>query len=208
LFYIIQEGVTSVDSVYTQAFHDIGPLNIEALSGTYTDLATWTGINLDAAPCQKAGLVNPRFPIYVETYNTTALREAYDIYAPAVSGNSSFSASLFMFEGYSNAGVKAVDADSTAFAYRSDNLLAAPLLTYTPVDAALDAEAAALGNQLRQIIHDGSGREDLHTYLNYAYGDETAKAWYGSETWRQDKLKALKAKYDPSGKFSFYGPIA
>lgn len=29
---------------------------------------------------------------------------------------------------------------------------------------------------------------------------------YGHEQWRQDKLKALKTKYDPKGKFSFYAP--
>ncbi|KAI1585122.1 hypothetical protein PtrCC142_012205, partial [Pyrenophora tritici-repentis] len=32
--------------------------------------------------------------------------------------------------------------------------------------------------------------------------------WYGHESWRQKKLQALKQKYDPTGKFSFYAPIA
>lgn len=151
---------------------------------------------------------NPRFPIYVESYNIEAQRKAYDLFASSISGNSPFNNSLFMFEGYSNEGVKAIASDSTAFAYRSDNLLFAPLITYSPNGTETDQKAATLGNQLRDIIHEGSGRTEQHVYLNYAFGDEGPKEWYGSEQWRQDRLKSLKTKYDPTGKFSFYGPIA
>ncbi|WQF82340.1 Putative FAD-binding domain, PCMH-type, FAD-binding, type PCMH, subdomain 2 [Colletotrichum destructivum] len=208
LFWILQEGVTTVDPVYTEPFRDIGPISSTPGAGTYLDLAAWTGIALDSPPCQKAGLNNPRFPIYVESYNVEAQRKAYDLFASSVKGDSPFSNSLFMFEGYSAQGVKAVESDSTAFAYRGDNLLFAPLITYTPGGAELDQQAAILGNQLRDIIHEGSGRSEKHVYLNYAFGDESPKEWYGSEQWRQDRLKALKAKYDPNGRFSFYGPIA
>lgn len=41
-----------------------------------------------------------------------------------------------------------------------------------------------------------------------AYGDEGTKSWFGYDSWRQDRLKALKKKYDPKGMFSFYAPIA
>lgn len=208
MFWILQEGVTTVDPVYTEPFRDIGPISSTPGAGTYLDLAAWTGIALDSPPCQKAGLNNPRFPIYVESYNVEAQRKAYDLFASSVKGDSPFSNSLFMFEGYSAQGVKAVESDSTAFAYRGDNLLFAPLITYTPGGAELDQQAAIVGNQLRDIIHEGSGRSEKHVYLNYAFGDESPKEWYGSEQWRQDRLKALKAKYDPNGRFSFYGPIA
>ncbi|TDZ67831.1 FAD-linked oxidoreductase chyH [Colletotrichum trifolii] len=209
LFWIIQEGVTVVDAAYTQPFHDLGPLSAEPTAGTYLDLAAWTGIALDSIPCQKAGLNNPRFPIYVESYSIEAQRKAYDLFASSIRNSTSpFYNSLFMFEGYSVKGVRDVDHDSTAFAYRGDNLLFAPLITYTPAGPELDQQAAALGNELRQIIHDGTGRDELHVYLNYAYGDESPKEWYGAEQWRQDKLRALKAKYDPKGRFSFYGPVA
>ncbi|KAK1994329.1 FAD-binding domain-containing protein [Colletotrichum falcatum] len=208
LFWIIQEGVTAVDPAYTQPFRDIGPISSTPESGTYLDLAAWTNIALDSPPCQNAGSNNPRFPIYVESYNVEAQRKAYDLFASSIKGDSPFSNSLFLFEGYSVQGVKAIESESTAFAYRGDNLLFAPLITYTPGGADLDEQAAALGNQLRDIIHEGSGRTDQHVYLNYAFGNESPKEWYGSEQWRQDRLKSLKAKYDPDGRFSFYGPIA
>ncbi|KAI1250958.1 hypothetical protein MGN70_008019 [Eutypa lata] len=207
LFYIIQEGTTVVDPIYTQPFHDIGPISIEPDSGTYLDLARWTNIALESGPCQKAGLANPRFPIYIEKYNVEAQKLAYDAFAAGVQGNSSFSASIFMFEAYPVQGVQAIDSDSTAFAFRSDSILAAPLITYTPAGEELDKQASELGNTLRGIVHEGSGREELHAYVNYAYGNESPQNWYGYEPWRQDRLAALKKQYDPEGRFSFFAPV-
>lgn len=171
-------------------------------------MAAWTGINLDGPPCQKNGMANPRFPIYLESYNVPAMREAYDVYAPAVGGSSPFNTSIFMFEGYATQAVKAVDSKSTAFAYRDDNILSAPLISYVPGTTQRDKEAEGLGNRLRGILHKASGRDDLHAYVNYAYGTESSKECYGPEKWRQDKLKELKKKYDPNGRFSFYAPIS
>ncbi|KNG91157.1 FAD-dependent oxygenase [Aspergillus nomiae NRRL 13137] len=208
LFYIIQEGVTAVDSVYTKPFHDIGPLSEESKGGSYTDLAGWTGISLSAPPCQKAGLVNPRFPNYLEEYNVPAQKEAYKLFANGARGSSPFNNSIFMFEGYSTQGVKAIDSKSSAFAFRGENILSAPLITYAPAGPELDTKASQLGNELRQILHKASGQPDVQAYVNYAYGDETPQQWYGSEKWRQDRLQALKQKYDPTGKFSFFAPIA
>lgn len=206
-FYIIQEGVTTVDSAYAQPFHDIGPFSIEPQSGTYRDLGAWTGISVTDAPCQKAGFANPRFPIYLEKYNPTAQRQVYDLFQSITHGDSPFSNALFMFEGYSMQGVKAIDSASTAYAYRGDNLLVAPLLQYKPDGPALDDLAAKYGNQIRTLLHQGSGRSQMHSYVNYAYGDESPSGWYGHEDWRQTRLRSLKAKYDPAGRFSFYAPI-
>lgn len=208
IFYIIQEGVTTVDSAYTQPFHDIGPLSIQPASGTYTDLASWTGIANNQPPCQKGALANPRFPIYLQSYNVDAQTKAYNVFANAVRGTSAFNNSIFMFEGYSMEGVQAIPSGSSAFAFRSENILAAPLINYLPAGSTLDSQVANLGNQLRDILRDGTGMDDFRAYVNYAYGDESLQELYGCESWRQNRLKALKTKYDPTGKFSFYAPIA
>lgn len=113
-----------------------------------------------------------------------------------------------MFEDYATGGVRAIDNSATAFGFRQDLILAAPLIIYAPTDAAADETVKTLGNKLREIIREGTGSKELHTYVNYAYGNEGPKSWYGYETSRQDRLKALKKKYDPKGKFSFYAPIA
>ncbi|KAJ5288923.1 hypothetical protein N7478_001953 [Penicillium angulare] len=208
VFYIIQEGVDTVDSVYTQPFHDIGYLSKTPQSGTYKDLATWTSIAVDSPPCQKLGYANPRFPIYLETYNIAAQKKAWDIYAPAVRGSSAFNNSIFMFEGYPVQGVHNIPAESAAFAFRSENLLAAPMINYMPTGDDVASKAADLGNQLRDVLSAATGREDFRAYINYAYGSETSEQIYGAEKWRQDRLHALKKQYDPQGKFSFYAPIA
>ncbi|GAO13091.1 uncharacterized protein UV8b_03469 [Ustilaginoidea virens] len=208
IFYIIQEGVKAVDAQFTKPFHDLGPIAVTPLSGTYRDLAGWTGISLSSPPCQKAGFANPRFPIYLQSYNVAAQQQAYAIFADATKGPSAFNGSLFMFEGYSVQGVQAVAGASTAFAFRDAHLLAAPLITYRPDGPALDQRAKDLGNKLREVLRQASGMSDVRAYVNYAYGNEGPKGWYGSAQWRQDRLSALKKRYDPSRRFSFFGPIA
>lgn len=104
-------------------------------------------------------------------------------------------------------GVHAIPADSAAFAFRSENILAAPLISYTSTGSTIDCQAKQLGEQLRQILHNGSGLSNIRAYVNYAYGDESSQELYGYESWRQNKLKSLKSKYDPYGKFSFYAPV-
>lgn len=209
VIYLVQEGVTAVDAKYTTPFHDIGPLAATPQAGTYKDLAKWTGIALDSPPCQDFGFNNPRFPIYISTYNVTAQRKAWDLYASAISGaDNPYYNSIFMFEDYASAAVRERSNDATAYGFRNEHILAAPLIIYNSTGKAQDDAVRELGTQLRDLIREGTGSEELHTYVNYAYGNEGPESWYGYESWRQEKLKALKKKYDPKGQFSFYAPIA
>ncbi|KLJ06466.1 hypothetical protein EMPG_10142 [Blastomyces silverae] len=206
--YLIQEGVDTVDPAYAKPFHDLGPIVQQPTSGTYLDLAKWTGISLSDGPCQITGNANPRFPIYLKSYNPSAQRRVYDLFVEATtSPDTPFSNSLFMFEGYGMQAVRSIPDDASAFAYRSQNLLAAPLLSYAPNGKQLDDRARELGNQIRQILHEGSGQTSLNAYVNYAYGDETPKDWYGADKWRQNRLRSLKRDFDPKRRFSFYAPI-
>lgn len=204
---MIQEGVSTVDFAYVKPFRDIGPLSTDSNSGSYVDLAAWTSISLSSPPCQKLGFSNTRFPLYLESYNASAQVKAYELYAAIANPKSAYNNSLFLFEGYSTQGVRSTDESSTAFAFREANILVAPVLIYPPSTTETDYDAALQGNELRQILHEGSGYTDMRVYVNYAYGDETQEHWYGAETWRQRRLQNLKSKYDPEGRFSFYAPI-
>jgi len=208
MFFILQEGVTKVDSVWTDPFVELGPVVTDAQGGIYPDLPAWTGNGNESPPCQKAGYVNIRFPIDLQVYSISAQRQAYDLFAKGMKENPEFVNSLFLFEGYSLQGMKAVERESTAFPFRDDNLLIAPLIIYEPNGDALNKKARDLGEGLRNILYKGSQREELHTYVNYAFGKETKNNWYGYERWRQQKLTTLKKKYDPKNKFRFYAPIA
>lgn len=207
-FYILQEGVTAVDPFYTTPFLDLDPIATDAAGGKYTDLARWTSNSNESPPCQKVGLVNTRFPIDLAIYNTEAMRKAYDLFASVTQQTPALNGSLFLYEGYSLQGVQAIPSESTAYPYRDDTLLLAPLIIYPPGGPELEKTAAKLGEDMRQILYEGSGRSELHTYVNYAFGDESKQSMYGYEQWRQDRLLSLKNKYDPERKFSFYAPIA
>ncbi|KAJ2996860.1 hypothetical protein NUW58_g836 [Xylaria curta] len=174
MFFILQEGAKAVDPIYSRPFVDLGPLSTDTGSGSYVDLPAWTGNSNDAPPCKKAGLVNIRFPIDLMTYNVAAQRRAYELFATATHKTPALNGSLFLFEGYSLQGVKAIPSDQTAYPTRGHNLLVAPLITYAPDTQELDKTAAELGESLRLILHEGSGQKEMHTYVNYAFGGENA----------------------------------
>ncbi|KAL8303087.1 hypothetical protein RB600_006807 [Gaeumannomyces tritici] len=210
IFYIIQQGVKAVSPEYTQPFHDIGPLVAIPKTGDYPQVSGWAGVSLSSPPCQKAGLANPRFPIYLDAYDPATMAEAYAAYAAAVGpADSPFHSSIFMFEGYPSQGLRAVDASSTAFAHRDRNLLNAPLIQYNPASGAdVEVRARELGGRLRDMLQAGSGRAGkAAAYVNYGYGNEEEGQFYGDAA-RVEKLAALKDKYDPSDRFSFYAPIS
>lgn len=113
-----------------------------------------------------------------------------------------------MFKDYATAGVCALNNSATAFSFRQDLILAAPLIIYSPTNKARDVAVEQLGNKLREIIQEGTSSNELYTYVNYVHGTKGPKSQYGYETQRQDRLKALKKKYNLKGKFSFYALIA
>lgn len=84
-------------------------------------------------------------------------------------------------------------------------IIRSPVWGYT--DPSLSAEIIAVSKEMRRILVDASGANKLHAYVNYAFGDETLPEMYGHEPWRVKKLKQLKKKYDPNGRFNFYAPI-
>ena len=152
---MIQEGVKTIDPKISKPFHDLKPIAITPESGDYRDLARWTQIDIDAVSCQKNGLVNPRFPLYLQEYNITAMKNAWELFAAETGPESPFNTSIFMFEGYSTQAVRGTNAKDSAFAFRHENILTAPLITYKPGDAALDKKAAKIGNDLRHILQIG-----------------------------------------------------
>lgn len=208
MFILLQEGAKFIDGIYRKPFEDLKPVTSESGVEDYTQIAALLGSSNSDLPCQKANLGNMRFPLDLDTYNIESQREVYELFAKVTKETPAFGSSLFLFEGFSTQGVKAIDSKSTAYPFRANNLLVSPVIAYLRGGPAMDKKAAEFGEAMRQILHRGSGREEMHAYVNYAYGDESFENWYGYEGWRQKKLRDVKAKYDPHGRFSFYAPIA
>jgi hypothetical protein len=79
-------------------------------------------------------------------------------------------------------------------------------INYVP-DPSLDQFAQDWADQTRDIWNQGQPNLRPTAYVNYAFGDEGNEQWYGYEPWRLEKLRSLKALYDPNGAFNYYNPI-
>ncbi|KAI1804853.1 hypothetical protein F4811DRAFT_570651 [Daldinia bambusicola] len=147
VFSIVQGGVKVVNAEFTDPFTKIEP----------------------------AGLINTRFPIYLETYDIQAQRDVYDLLSSATHETLALNGSIFFLEGYPLQGVQAIPEESTAFPFRGDSLLLVPFILFKTEGEELNKKATKLGKDLRQIIHKATGREEMHSYVNYAIGSETKK---------------------------------
>ncbi|KAI8634689.1 FAD-binding domain-containing protein [Xylariaceae sp. FL1651] len=199
--YIIRVAQINPDHV-TEAREYARPLcNIEAMSiqagvATTHELATLTYQDKDGPGCVY-GLTSLRYPIGLKTFNVPAIRKEI----PEIAG------SFFLLKGYSTQAVQAVDEKSTAFPHRSDEILVTSYVQYKP-DPRIDPLAMKYGKTLRQILLDASGDPGhLRAYVNYAHGDEDLREVYGWEDWRLQKLRELKAQWDPENKMKYYMPI-
>ncbi|KAK3400789.1 hypothetical protein B0T20DRAFT_459588 [Sordaria brevicollis] len=142
----------------------------------------------------------------VDTYSLPALRSSFNTFSSMIRTLPALSNSMAYLEGYSLQAVQAVPYESTAFALRDRKLLYGFLVTYEEKgNKTLDREAVKWGEKIRDAAFGGEKKKSV--YVNYAKGSESVQQMYGYEGWRVERLRQLKRKYDPRGRFSFYAPI-
>jgi len=174
---------------------------------TLPELAALSYMSEDSAGCAY-GMTSMRYPIGLKTYNTAALREVYVDIDETFRKVPELAGSFFLLEGYSTQGVKAVEEASTAVPHRCDEILVTSYVQYKP-NVAIDWVAQEFGSRLRKYLLEGSDDpQHLRAYVNYAHGTESLQEMYGWEEWRLEKLKSLKAKWDPENRMRYYAPIA
>lgn len=173
---------------------------------TTHELAVLTFQDVDGPGCAY-GLTSLRYPIGLKTFNVPAVRKVYDYIDKSFQEIPEIAGSFFLLEGYSTQAVQAIDEKSTAFPHRNDNILVTSYVQYKP-DPRIDQLADKYGRTLRRILLEASDDpERLRAYVNYAHGDEDLREVYGWEDWRLQKLKQLKAQWDPENKMRYYVPI-
>ncbi|OBS25095.1 hypothetical protein FPOA_05630 [Fusarium poae] len=203
---IISDGPVDEAREYAKPLRDIGPINVNAGAVPMPELAHITLMSEDTAGCTK-GFTGLRYPIGLKKYNPRAVRQVFDSIAEISQRVPELAGSFFLLEGYSMHGVKAVDADKSAFPHRDDEILITSYILYKP-NSALDSLAQEHGEKLRNLLLEASDEpQQLRAYVNYAHGVESLESMYGYEPWRIDKLKALKKKWDPENRMRFYAPI-
>ncbi|KAF9728934.1 hypothetical protein PMIN06_010360 [Paraphaeosphaeria minitans] len=190
---------------YFEPFDELGPVSCRSASLPYPKIPQNEGTSAQDPICGK-GLQHMQFDAGLVKYNVTAQRAIYNLFAEKVKHDPSLEYSFIVMEGYSLQGVDNVDPAESAFALRDDKLLVAINVQYPP-NPSLDDFAIEWGKQTRKLFNDGQPGRRPTTYINYAFGDEPMEAVYGYEPWRLEKLRGLKKKYDPHGRFSYFNPI-
>lgn len=203
---IIYDGPADKAHQYARPLHDIGPIKVDSGEADAAEVAVLTFQDENGPGCAY-GSTPLRFPIGLKSYNVDSVRRVYDDMDRTFQEMPELRGSLFLLEGYSTQGVKAVDGDSSAFPHRDDDILASPCIMYKP-DPAVDDAALAFGLRLRDHLLQGSDDPArLRAYVNYAHGTESLEEVYGWDEARLARLKDLKAKWDPHNRMRYYMAI-
>lgn len=212
VFWVIWQGAPTVPPTYTAPLRALGAESIQNGTTNITGLNAIAGAADGTPNCEADGLSAMLFGVSLVRWNLAGLRAALTLFGelPPQLKNTS----IVLLEAYSTNYVTSVPGPSTAYPDRFNQVLMSPMLMYTPSTASSsgsgngidDDVVAGYGSRIRSALLQGSG-ERLHTYVNYAHGDESLEAVYGYEAWRLQRLRRLKAEYDPENKFGYYAPI-
>ncbi|KAF7863838.1 hypothetical protein EAF04_006803 [Stromatinia cepivora] len=189
---------------YLDAFDKIPAESIEDGNVPYTEIPDATGTGINQPLCDK-GFEHIHTTTYLNVWNVTTQRQVYNLFQEKITQQPLLINSIVMLEDYSTIGVRAVDPKTSAFPWRNRSLLTVTAVNYPP-NSSLDAFATEWANQNLDLFNKGSGLYPA-TYVNYAAGDEPIEQMYGNEPWRLQRLRSLKAQYDPLGRFNYYNPI-
>jgi hypothetical protein len=203
---VIYDGPEAEAREFAKPLRDIEAITVQSGLATTHELAVLTFMDKDGPACA-GGVTSLRYPIGLQTFDVPALRRLYDLIDKTLEEIPETAGSFFVLEGYSTHAVQAVDERSTAFPHRSDEILVTSYISYKP-ESRIDPLADKYGRALRQILLDASADpQHLRAYVNYAHGNEDLREVYGWEDWRLEKLRQLKAKWDPENKMRYYVPI-
>lgn len=201
-FLVYWQGAGSIPTEYTDPLNALKPVSVAEAHVDLLGANANTGASSTGPACAK-GNGRQTFPVDLNSWDVANLRTVINIFStfPASLGDS-----VMLLEGFATNRVLEIPVASTAYAFRSNQLLASPLFTYPANNATLDAYVSGVGRQIRAAMLKGTGLE-LRAYVNYANGDESQEAVFGYEPWRLQRLRDLKKAYDPLGRFNFYEPI-
>ncbi|KAM6510162.1 hypothetical protein FALCPG4_017788 [Fusarium falciforme] len=188
-----------VASLYT-IVPDVDP-NTEI---SYSEISAVFAFDDNSVACQK-GIRTQGYSLNLQKHHVPTQRAVYDEFSKFIIKNPDFKRSYVIFEGYPLQGVRAIDASTTAVADRESNVIALFSLLYSSPKN--DKIATKIGTKVRGLLHKGTGERDMSVYIGYARGTEAARQIYGNDGVRLRKLKGLKQKYDPHGRFNFYARI-
>ncbi|KAI9154971.1 FAD-linked oxidoreductase virI [Paramyrothecium foliicola] len=184
-------------------FNEIGAISEEKNDVPYPQILAAQGTDVDSASCFSAPYLGSVAGL--QKYNITAERQIFNAFRHKIVQRPELALGARLFyEGYSTEAALAVDPASSAFAQRNDYHIV--FFSSLAVEGLQD-EIKQWGADIRNLWNAGQPKRQPTTYLNYATGDESLESLYGYEPWRLQRLRKLKAKYDPNNRFRYYNPI-
>ncbi|RSM02372.1 hypothetical protein CEP52_008030 [Fusarium oligoseptatum] len=204
LFLMVYDGSEEEMLPHAKPYLDIKPVFNSTQKISYSQISAVFAFDDNSVACEK-GIRTQGYSLLIQKYHVPTQRAVYDAFSEFISKNPDFKRSYVIFEGYPLQGVRAVDASTTAVADRDSNIIAFFSLLYSSPKN--DKIATKIGTKVRGLLHKGTGEKDMSVYIGYARGTETAQQVYGNDGVRLRKLKGLKRKYDPHGRFGFYARI-
>ncbi|PYI35729.1 FAD-binding domain-containing protein [Aspergillus indologenus CBS 114.80] len=208
----IYYGPPEAAEPYLQRFRALGPLRERVTPALpWNQLYTKLFFSEDPSPCEHdlrliyggAGLRRTHVPTFVE------YTDRFAAFAREYRGR--IAASVVFSRFPTQAVTRAAGAEDMAYAGRAIETHVLFKATFVDADAAVEAGVNAWVVESREWFARTSGfespdgRGQLVLYNNYAHGDEGPEVWYGKRN--LVRLAALKRKWDPFEKFSFYHPV-
>ncbi|KAI1278199.1 hypothetical protein F5Y07DRAFT_361047 [Xylaria sp. FL0933] len=170
---------------------------------SYPDLLVAQETDSASASCSSNPYIGAS--VNLQTYNVTAQRKLYDLFNKNVALQPEIGAvARLYYEGFSTIASQAIDPASTAYPHRDEYL---PAYFITGVPEGKEDAAREWAYASRDVWNQGQPHRRPTTYVNFAAGDESLEMIYGYEPWRLQRLRSLKAKYDPNNRFRWYNPI-
>lgn len=175
----------------------------------YPEVSVVQGTGVEGFLCETENTTRIIAPAGLQVYNVTAQQQIFDGFKQRMAQNPELAAGgIIVHEGYSTEAVNAIDSDVSAYPFRADHLLVyfSAILSANASSSLTDA-AWEWANEVKGQWNDGQPERLPDAYVNYANGFEPIEQKYGHEPWRLERLRGLKAKYDPNNRFRFYNPI-
>ncbi|OTA64767.1 FAD-binding domain-containing protein [Hypoxylon sp. EC38] len=196
-----------------EAEEHLAPFNaIEAVYEEFDDvpfpgISVAQGTDVDGFICQD-NQVRITATAGLQVYNVTAERLIYDGFKRRATTDPVLAAGGgILHEGYSTEAVTAQNPDDSSYPFRADHHLML-FQTIVPQNNSRVEEAAwEWAKEVRDQWNEGQPGRPINAYVNYANGFEPLEQMYGHEAWRLERLRDLKAKYDPFNRFRYYNPI-
>ena len=201
----IYRGSEAEAAPYFAPFDEITPLNAASGNVPYPELAE-AGNSADDQPTCYAVSDRIISTASLFEWNITAEQQVFDSFKMRIAQNPALTNGTYIIhEGYSTEAVQKVDPASSAYPFRDRQFLTQ--FQGNINDPSLNSEMLAWSKEVEALWNAGQPGVLRAAYVNYAFGTEPLPEMYGHEPWRLEKLRKLKAAYDPQNRFRYYCPI-